>query len=151
MPDFLPELLPRVSVLPGDVTAGLHYSDRTAAVTSRVPPYTLAFYQRGRKQPNNGGPTLLLHYFPLFLPATPLSLFRTLRGLFELTRRPSRALDSSRVLLSDLQRSKGTVTGAILALMSWKCPIFCLNFCLVWAHCQETSRQACIIPIRTLP
>ena len=30
------------------------------------------------------------HYAPLLLPATPLSPSRTLEGLFELTRRPSR-------------------------------------------------------------
>ena len=35
----------------------------------------------------------------LFLPATPLSLLRTLEGLFDLTRHPSRALDSPRALL----------------------------------------------------
>ena len=37
-----------------------------------------------------------------------------LEGLFELTRRPSRALDSPRALLSDLQRNKDTVRGVAL-------------------------------------
>ena len=36
------------------------------------------------------------HYSLPFLPATPSSPSRTLEGLFELTRRPSRALDSPR-------------------------------------------------------
>ena len=45
----------------------------------------------------------------LFLPATPSSLSRTLQGLFELTQRPSRALDSPRALLPELQRYKDTV------------------------------------------
>ena len=44
-----------------------------------------------------------------FLPATPSSLSRTLKGLFELTQRPSRALDSPRALLPELQRYKDTV------------------------------------------
>ena len=38
------------------------------------------------------------HYSLQFLPATTSSLSRTLEGLFELTRRPSRALDSPRPL-----------------------------------------------------
>ena len=37
---------------------------------------------------------------------TPSSLSRTLEGLFELTRRPSRALDSPRAMLPELQRYK---------------------------------------------
>ena len=36
-------------------------------------------------------------------------LSRTLEGLFELTRRPSRALDSPRALLPELQRNKDNV------------------------------------------
>ena len=44
-----------------------------------------------------------------FLPATPSSPSRTLEGLFELTRRPLRALDSPRALLPELQRNKDTV------------------------------------------
>ena len=41
--------------------------------------------------------------------ATPSSLTPTLEGLFELTRRPSRSLDSPRALLSELKRYKDTV------------------------------------------
>ena len=53
-------------------------------------------------------------YFSLpFLPATPSSLSWTLEGLFELTRRPSRALDSP-ALLPELQRNKDTVRCAAL-------------------------------------
>ena len=44
-----------------------------------------------------------------FLPATPSSPSRTLEGLFELTRRPSRALDSPGALLPELQRYKDSV------------------------------------------
>ena len=44
-----------------------------------------------------------------FLPATPSSPSLTLEGLFELTRRPSRALDWPRALLPELQRYKDTV------------------------------------------
>ena len=43
-----------------------------------------------------------------FLRATPSSPARTLEELFELTRRPSRALDSSCALLPELQRYKDT-------------------------------------------
>ena len=49
-----------------------------------------------------------------FLPATPSSQSRTLEGLFELTRRPSLALDSPRALLPELQRYKDTVRCATL-------------------------------------
>ena len=55
------------------------------------------------------GNTILLRYV---LPATPSS--PTLEGLFELTRRPSRALDSPRALLPELQRYKDTVRCAAL-------------------------------------
>ena len=51
--------------------------------------------------------------FPFF-PATPSSPSRTLEGLFELTRRPSQALDSPRALLPELQRYKDTVRCAAL-------------------------------------
>ena len=44
-----------------------------------------------------------------FLPATPSSPSQTLEGLFELAQRPSRALDSPRVLLLELQRVKDTI------------------------------------------
>ena len=52
--------------------------------------------------------------FLLFLPATPSSPSRTLEGLFELTRCPSRALDSLLALLPELQRYKDTVKCAAL-------------------------------------
>ena len=48
------------------------------------------------------------------LPATPSSPSRTLEGLFELTGRPSRALDSPHALLPELQRYKDTVRCAAL-------------------------------------
>ena len=54
------------------------------------------------------------HYSLAFLPATPSSLSWTLEGLFELTRRPSPALDSPRALLPELQRYKDTVRCAAL-------------------------------------
>ena len=50
------------------------------------------------------------HYSLPFLPATPSSPSRTLEGLFELTRRPSRP----RALLPELQRHKDTVRCAAL-------------------------------------
>ena len=49
------------------------------------------------------------HYSLPFLPATSLSPPRTLKGLFELTQRPSRALASPRALLPRLQRIKDIV------------------------------------------
>ena len=60
--------------------------------------------------PNRG----VKHYSLPFLPATPSSPSRTLGGLFELTRCPSRALDSPRALLPELQRNKDTVRCAAL-------------------------------------
>ena len=45
------------------------------------------------------------HYSLPFLPATPSFPSRTIEGLFELTRRPSRALHSPCALLPELQRS----------------------------------------------
>ena len=54
-------------------------------------------------------PSLGKHYSLLFLLAIPSSPSWTLEGLFELTRRPSRALDSPRALLPELQRYKDTV------------------------------------------
>ena len=54
------------------------------------------------------------HYSLPFLPATPSSPSRTLEGLFELTRRPSRALDSPCALPPELQRYKDTVRSAAL-------------------------------------
>ena len=47
-----------------------------------------------------------------FLPATPSSLSWTLEDIFELTRRPSRALDWPCTLLPELQRIMDTVTYA---------------------------------------
>ena len=63
-----------------------------------------------------------------FLPATPLSPSQTLEGLFELTRRPSRALDSPRALLPELQRYKDTVRCAALGAE-------------VPGHCQQQLTQ----------
>ena len=54
------------------------------------------------------------HYSLLFLQATPSSPSRTLEGLFELTLRPSPALDSPHTLLPELQRYKYTVRCAAL-------------------------------------
>ena len=59
-------------------------------------------------------PSLGKHYSLPFLTATPSSLSRTHEGLFELTQRPSRALDSPRSLLPELQRYKDTVKCATL-------------------------------------
>ena len=56
------------------------------------------------------------HYSLPFLPATPSSPSRNLEGLFELTRRPSRALDLPRALLPELQRYKDTVRCAALGV-----------------------------------
>ena len=49
-----------------------------------------------------------------FLPATPSSLSPTHKGLFQLTRHPSRAIDSHGVLLPELQRKKNTARCATL-------------------------------------
>ena len=54
-----------------------------------------------------------LYSLPL-LTSTPSSPSRTLEGRFELTRHPSRALDSPRALLPELQRYKDTVRCAAL-------------------------------------
>ena len=57
-----------------------------------------------------------------FLLATPSSPSRTLEGLFELARRPSRALDSPRELLLELQRYKDTIRcGALAAEVPGQC------------------------------
>ena len=55
-----------------------------------------------------------IYYNVSCLPATPLSPFQTLEGLFELTQRPSRALNSPRALFLELQRIKDTVRRAVL-------------------------------------
>ena len=54
------------------------------------------------------------HYSSPFLPATPSSPSLTLEGLFELTQRLLRALDSPRALLLEQQRYKNTVRCASL-------------------------------------
>ena len=54
------------------------------------------------------------HFSLPFLPATPLSPSRTIEVLFELTRRPSRPLNSPRALLPELQRYEDTVRCAAL-------------------------------------
>ena len=54
------------------------------------------------------------HYSLPFLLATPLSPSRTLEGLFELTQRPSRALDSPCAMLPELYRYKDTARCAAL-------------------------------------
>ena len=63
---------------------------------------------------------------------TPSSPYRTLEGLFELTQRPSRALDSPRALLPELQRYKDTVRCAALGAE-------------VPGHCQEQFTQTLIV------
>ena len=49
------------------------------------------------------------HWGNNILRITPSSPSRTLKGLFELTRRHSQALDSPRALFPELQRYKDTV------------------------------------------
>ena len=61
-------------------------------------------------------PCLEEYYSLLFLPATPLSQFHTLEELFELTRRPSRALNLDAYVASELQRYKDTVRCGALGL-----------------------------------
>ena len=46
-----------------------------------------------------------------FLPATSLTPYQALEGLFDLTWYPSRALDSPHALLPELQRYKDTDNG----------------------------------------
>ena len=76
----------------------------------RFKPYTL---QIGKKSLicliEINGPLLGKYLSLPFLPVTPLSPSQTLEGLFELTRRPSRALDSPCALLPELQRYKDIV------------------------------------------
>ena len=59
---------------------------------------------------------------------------QTLEGLFELTRRPSRALDSPRALLPELQRYKDTVRCAMLGVK-------------VSGHRQQQLTQTLIVPL----
>ena len=72
------------------------------------------------------------HYSLAFLPATPLSASRTLEWLFELTRRPSQALDSPCALLPEPQRYKDTVRCAALGAE-------------VPGHRQQQLRQTLIV------
>ena len=61
-------------------------------------------------------PLMGKHYIfsSVFLQQLPHLCLKTLEGFFELTRRPSRALDSPRALLPELQRNKDTVRCAAL-------------------------------------
>ena len=72
------------------------------------------------------------HFSLPFLPATPSSPSRTLEGLFELTRHPSRALDSPCALLPELRRYKDT--GRFVALGAE-----------VPGRCQEQLTQTLIV------
>ena len=72
------------------------------------------------------------HYSLPFLQATPSSLSHTLEGLFELTQRPSRALDSPRALFPDIQRNKDIVRCVTL-------------FAEVPRHCQKQLTQTLIV------
>ena len=65
------------------------------------------------------------HFSLPFLPATPLS--RTLEGLFELTLRPSRALNSPCVLLPELQRNKDTKNLIVRSLKTHLTILDCEN------------------------
>ena len=76
--------------------------------------------------PNRG------NYSLPFLPATPSSPSRTLKGLFELTWRPSQALDSPGALLPELQRYKDTLKCAALGAE-------------VPGHCQQQLKQTLIV------
>ena len=67
-----------------------------------------------------------------FLPAPPSFISRTLEGLFELTRRPSRAFISPRALLPDPQRYKDTIRYAALGAE-------------VQGHCQQQLTQTLIV------
>ena len=54
------------------------------------------------------------HYSLPFLPATPSSPSRTLEGLIELTRHPTRALNLAAYVASELRGYKDTVRCAVL-------------------------------------
>ena len=88
-----------------------------------------------------------------FLLETPLSLSRTFEGLFELTWRPSRALDLPRALLLELQRYKDTVRCAALGTevpghcqeqLSWRKPW--LQECVCWK--RTFIHQSLIVKIQ---
>ena len=77
--------------------------------------------------PRRGG-----YYSLLFLQATPSCPSRTLDGLFELTRRPSRALNLNAYVASELHRNKNTAGCAALGGK-------------VAGHCQEQLTQTLIV------
>ena len=86
-------------------------------VNGQVWPLTQFFSVSFLQKINGGqinGPSLRKQYSLPFLPATPSSPSRTLERLFELTRRPSRALELPSALLPELQRNKDTVRCAAL-------------------------------------
>ena len=58
----------------------------------------------------------------MFFHVTPSSPFWTLEGLFELKRRPSRALDSPCTLLLELQRNRDTTRRAALGAEESRTP-----------------------------
>ena len=62
----------------------------------------------------NQWPLVEKHFSLSFLPAVPCLHHGPLKGFFELTQRPSRALNSPRPLLPELQRCKDTVRCAVL-------------------------------------
>ena len=77
-------------------------------------PKEYHFHQGGRIHSISGGPQNILswkNYYLLFFPPTYSSWSMTFDGL---TRRPSRALDSPRALLPELQRNKDAVRCAAL-------------------------------------
>ena len=73
----------------------------------------------------------------LLLTVTPSSPSRTLEGLFELIRRPSRALDSPCALLPELQRYKDLVRCTALGAE-------------VPGHCQQQLMQTLIVRLLEL-
>ena len=79
-------------------------------------------------------PSLGKDYFSLFLLATPSSPSWTLEGLFDLTRRPSRALNLPCAVLLELQRYKDTVRCAALGAE-------------VPGHCQEQLTHTLIVRV----
>ena len=104
----------------------LNWKYRNAGFSNLCRPSEIRFisHQGSCKHSNIRGPNRynndpsLGKYLLLFLPATPSSPSRTLEGLFELSQVsqlcPSRALDSPRALLPELQRYKDTIRCASL-------------------------------------
>ena len=84
----------------------------------QVWPLTFEFLFCEKSSICQEGKSMIPHrgeHYPLpILPATPSSPSRTLEGFFEVTWHPSRALDSPRALLAELQRCKDTVRCAAL-------------------------------------